>query len=324
MLTDTACWGQTRACTARPQLLHSDLRRRLLPRCLIRNEQCVPETLLCSILFHRQALPKKANSGINLPFKYTGHFVQNQWCDTDQDPDLASEECEPLASKKVDLHRGYHLCNLWSILFNNIFVFDFYWAYPQKWELELTFKTWSVGWLWNQTTKLPKIYMPLARQKFCFFNHKVVNREKYEAFFFFFFSSPIMHNSKNNQSLKQRGNLRPREWMWQHEAGAYISGCQHLRAVLLLRLSTNVRRKSILHLIKWPWAHTLWSRRDVHASLLFPLCGKRTPFLWVYCTANATQKSCSVHCIHFFDLHMFSKCKVKFTVLITVMCCTVL
>lgn len=169
MLTDTACWGQTRACTARPQLLHSDLHRRLLPRCLIRNEQCVSETFLCSILFHRQALPKKANSGINLPFKYTGHFVQNQWCDTDQDPDLASEECEPLASKKVDLHRGYHLCNLWSILFNNIFAFDFYWAYPQKWELELTFKTWSVGWLWNQTTKLPKIYMPLARQKFFLF-----------------------------------------------------------------------------------------------------------------------------------------------------------
>lgn len=63
-LTDTACWGLTRVCTARSQLLQSALHSTVLPCYLTQNKQQTSETRPCGILFHQLALPKRVNSAV--------------------------------------------------------------------------------------------------------------------------------------------------------------------------------------------------------------------------------------------------------------------
>lgn len=93
-----------------------------------------------------------------------------------QDQGLATEE-RIFGFQKAHVHNSYHLCNLWHTLnplFDGTFVLEFYWAYSQNQNLEWTFKTWSVGWFWNQITKLPEIHMLLA-------SHWILLNTKWES-----------------------------------------------------------------------------------------------------------------------------------------------
>lgn len=99
-----------------------------------------------------------------------------------------------------------------------------------------------------------------------------------------------------------------------------VRGCQ-----LLWSPSPALRRTRALHPTKRPQARAAkWERRQ-YSSTASPLREKNALLLsLLFKGANETGESFPVHCIWFSDLNKFSKGAVKFTVLMTGMCCTVL